>query len=117
MNAAVVEARRAVPPLKDPQLFRDRCFIDGQWVDADSKKRVDVDNPADATIVGSVPDCGAAETRRAIEAAAKALPAWRALTAKDRSAVLRKWFDLMVANADDLAAILTAEQGKPLAEA
>ena len=116
MNA-VVEARRAVPALKDPELFRDRCYIDGQWVEADSRKRIDVDNPAEGALVGTVPDCGAAETRRSIEAAAKALPAWRALTAKERSVFLRKWFDLMVANADDLAAILTAEQGKPLAEA
>jgi succinate-semialdehyde dehydrogenase/glutarate-semialdehyde dehydrogenase len=115
--SAVVEARRAVPPLKDSQLFRDRCYVDGQWIDADSKKRFEVDNPAEGAIVGTVPDCGAAETRRAIDAAARALPAWRALTAKERSAILRKWFDLMVAHADDLAAILTAEQGKPLAEA
>ncbi len=76
-----------------------------------------VDNPADGSLVGTVPDMGAAETRRAVEAANAALPAWRALTAKERSVVLRKWFDLMVANADDLAALLTAEQGKPLAEA
>jgi succinate-semialdehyde dehydrogenase/glutarate-semialdehyde dehydrogenase len=116
MNA-VVEAKRPTLPLKDPQLFRDRCYIDGQWVEADSRKRFDVDNPADGTLVGTAPDCGAAETRRAIEAAARALPAWRALTAKERSVALRKWFDLMVASADDLAAILTAEQGKPLAEA
>jgi succinate-semialdehyde dehydrogenase/glutarate-semialdehyde dehydrogenase len=116
MNA-VVEARRAIPTLKDAKLLREHCYIDGQWVEAESRKRIDVDNPADATLVGTVPECGASETRRAIEAAARALPAWRALTAKERSAVLRKWFDLMVASADDLAAILTAEQGKPLAEA
>jgi succinate-semialdehyde dehydrogenase/glutarate-semialdehyde dehydrogenase len=76
-----------------------------------------VDNPADGQLIGTVPDCGAAETRRAIAAASAALPAWRAMMAKERSTILRKWFDLMVANADDLAAILTAEQGKPLAEA
>jgi succinate-semialdehyde dehydrogenase/glutarate-semialdehyde dehydrogenase len=116
MNA-VVQAQRPSIPLKDTQLFRDRCYVDGQWIEADGRKRIDVDNPADASLVGTVPDCGGAETRRAIEAAAKALPAWRALTAKERSAILRKWFDLMVAHADDLAAILTAEQGKPLAEA
>jgi succinate-semialdehyde dehydrogenase/glutarate-semialdehyde dehydrogenase len=116
MNA-VVEASRAIPTLKDPELFREHCYVDGQWVEADSRKRINVDNPADASLVGTVPECGAAETRRAIEAAAAALPAWRALTAKERSTILRKWFDLMVANADDLAAILTAEQGKPLAEA
>ena len=117
MNAAVVESRTAVPTLKDAQLFRDRCLVDGQWVEADSRARINVDNPADAQLIGTVPDCGAAETRRAIAAAQAALPAWRSLMAKERSAILRKWFDLMVANADDLAAILTAEQGKPLAEA
>src|SRR5690242_15008314 len=117
MNAAVVQSRTAAPALKDSALFRDRCFIDGQWVEADSRARIQVDNPADGSIVGSVPDMGTAETKRAIAAAQAALPAWRALAAKERSAILRKWFDLMVANADDLAALLTAEQGKPLAEA
>ena len=116
MNA-VVQARPAIPALKDSNLFRDRCFIDGQWVEADSRARIKVDNPADGSVVGTVPDCGAAETRRAIEAANAALPAWRALLAKERAVILRKWFDLMVANADDLAQLLTAEQGKPLAEA
>ncbi|MEO7743949.1 MAG: NADP-dependent succinate-semialdehyde dehydrogenase [Usitatibacter sp.] len=116
MNA-IVKDRPASVALKDPQLFRDRCLIDGQWVEADSRARIKVDNPADGSLVGTVPDCGAAETRRAVEAAAAALPAWRALAAKERSAILRKWYDLMVASADDLAALLTAEQGKPLAEA
>src|SRR6476469_10473156 len=108
MNAAVVESRPAVPTLKDCSLFRDRCLVDGQWIEADSRARIKVDNPADAQLIGTVPDCGAAETRRAIAAADAALPAWRSLLAKERSAILRKWFDLMVANADDLAAILTA---------
>ena len=116
MNA-IVKDRPAVLTLKDPDLLRDRCLIDGQWVEADSRARIKVDNPADGSLVGTVPECGAAETRRAIDAANAALPAWRGLLAKERSAILRKWFDLMVANADDLAAILTAEQGKPLAEA
>jgi succinate-semialdehyde dehydrogenase / glutarate-semialdehyde dehydrogenase len=107
----------AIPQLKDPSLLKNQAFIDGAWVDADSGKRFNVDNPADASLLGSVPDMGAAETKRAIEAAEAALPAWRALMAKQRSVLLKKWNDLMLANIDDLAAILTAEQGKPLAEA
>jgi succinate-semialdehyde dehydrogenase / glutarate-semialdehyde dehydrogenase len=104
-------------PLKDPSLFRTDCYINGAWVAADSGKRFDVDNPANAAVIASVPDCGAAETRRAIDAANAALPAWRAMTAKARANTLRKWFDLMIAHADDLALILTTEQGKPLPEA
>ena len=115
--SAVVKDRIAIPALKDPKLFRDRCYLDGAWVEADSKKRFDVDNPADGSILGSVPDMGAAECRRAIQAASAALPAWRAMSAKQRSQILRKWYDLIMANADDLALILTTEQGKPLAEA
>ena len=106
-----------LPPLQDPSLFRTQSYIDGEWVEADSEQRFDVDNPADGSIVGSVPECGADETRRAIDAANAALPAWRALTAKQRSNLLRRWYDLMLLNADDLALILTTEQGKPLAEA
>jgi len=117
MSAAVVQSRSIAPALKDPQLFREQCFVDGLWVEADSHARIGVDNPADGSMVGSVPDMGAAETKRAIAAAQAALPGWRALPAKERSAILRKWFDLMVANADDLALLLTTEQGKPLAEA
>ena len=115
--SAVVKDRIAIPALKDPRLFRDRAYVDGAWVEADSKARFDVDNPADGSILGSVPDMRGAETRRAIEAASAALPAWRALPARERSRILRKWFDLIVANADDLALILMTEQGKPLAEA
>src|SRR5690349_8960885 len=117
MNAAVVESRTTAPTLKDQALFRERCLVDGQWVEADNRARINVDNPADGSVLGTVPDCGAAETKRASAAAQAAFPAWRAMLAKERSAILRKWFDLMVAHADDLAAILTAEQGKPLAEA
>ncbi len=116
MNA-VVKDRIAIPNLKDSKLFRDRAYIDGAWSDADNGGRFDVDNPADGSTVGSVPDMSTAETRRAIDAANAALPAWRALPAKERSRILRKWFDLIVANADDLALILTTEQGKPLPEA
>ena len=116
MNAP---SRAGLPALnlKDPKLFREQCYIDGAWVAADSKKTFPVDNPASGEIIGNVPDMGVAETKRAIEAADKAWPAWRAKTAKERAAILRKWFDLMMANQDDLGLILTTEQGKPLAEA
>ena len=105
------------PQLADPSLFRTQAYLNGEWIEADSAMRFDVDNPADGRVVASVPDCGAAETRRAIEAANAALPAWRAITAKQRSILLRRWYDLMLLNADDLALILTTEQGKPLPEA
>ncbi len=104
-------------PLKDPDLFRQANLIGGQWVQADSGKTIAVRNPATGEVVGHVPAMGAAETCRAIDAAAAAFGAWRAMLAKERSAILRKLNDLMLANADDLAAIMTAEQGKPLAEA
>jgi succinate-semialdehyde dehydrogenase/glutarate-semialdehyde dehydrogenase len=102
--------------LKDMSLFRQQCYIDGQWVDADDKSTLAVNNPADGLQIGTVPKMGAAETRRAIEAANAAWPAWRAKTAKERATILRKWFDLMMANQDDLAVLMTVEQGKPLAE-
>lgn len=104
-------------PLQDPALLRNQSYIDGAWVNAAAGTTFLVDNPADASRVAEVADCGAVETRRAIEAANAALPAWRAMTAKARGAILRKWFELMVANIDDLAQILVAENGKPLAEA
>ncbi len=103
--------------LKDPSLFRQQCYIDGAWVDADSGETVPVTNPANGETLGTIPKMGEAETRRAIEAANKAYPAWRAKTAKERGTILRKWFDLMMANQDDLAVLMTTEQGKPLAEA
>ena len=103
--------------LKDGNLFRQKCYIDGKWVDADSKATVAVTNPATGEKLGTVPKAGTAETRRAIQAAEKALPAWRSKTAKERSAILRKWNDLMLANTDDLAVLMTAEQGKLLSEA
>jgi succinate-semialdehyde dehydrogenase / glutarate-semialdehyde dehydrogenase len=103
--------------LKDQKLFRQQCYIDGQWADADSRDTIVVTNPANGAAIGTVPKMGTAETRRAIEAAERALPAWRAKTGKERAAILRRWFDLMMANQDDLALIMTSEQGKPLAEA
>ncbi|HSQ02896.1 MAG TPA: aldehyde dehydrogenase family protein, partial [Burkholderiales bacterium] len=102
--------------LKDTGLFRQQCYIDGTWMDADDKATITVYNPATGEPVGTVPKMGVAETRRAIEAANAALPAWRAKTAKERSILLRKWFDLMMANQEDLAILMTLEQGKPLAE-
>ena len=115
--SAVIKDRSTVPPLQDSKLFRDRAYVDGAWVEADNRTRFDVDNPATGAIVGSVPDMGAAETRRAIDAANAALPAWRARPAKERANILRKWYELILANADDLALLMTTEQGKPMAEA
>ncbi len=104
-------------PLKDPELLRQANYIAGKWVQADSGRTIEVRNPANGELVGTVPAMGAAETRRAIEAANEAYPAWRAMLAKDRAAILRRLAELMHQHADDLAAIMTAEQGKPLAEA
>ena len=103
--------------LKDPTLLRQQCYVDGAWIDADADGKVDVTNPATGEVIGTVPNLGAVETRRAIEAAAKAFPAWAAKTAKERAAILKRWNDLLLANVDDLAVLMTAEQGKPLAEA
>ena len=103
-------------PLKDPSLFRQANYIGGKWIEADSGKTIAVKNPATGEVIGEVPAMSATETRRAIEAAYAAQPAWRAMTAKERAAILRKLFDLMLANTEDLAVIMTAEQGKPLAE-
>ncbi len=103
--------------LSDPTLFRQQCYIDGAWCDADSGETIDVRNPANGETLGTIPRMGAAETRRAIEAAEKAMVDWRAKTAKERAGILRKWFDLMMENQEDLAVMMTMEQGKPLAEA
>jgi succinate-semialdehyde dehydrogenase/glutarate-semialdehyde dehydrogenase len=107
---------REVPPLKDAALLRTQCYVDGKWTDADGRATHPVVNPATGRLVGTAPVFGGAETKRAIEAAERAWPAWKAKTAKERSAILRKWYELMMANVDDLALILTTEQGKPLAE-
>ncbi len=103
-------------PLIDPTLFRQANYVDGRWIEADSGKTIVVKNPATGEAIGEVPAMGTAETKRAIEAANRAWPAWRAMLAKDRAAILRKLNDLMLANAEDLGVIMTAEQGKPLAE-
>lgn len=103
--------------LKDPSLLQTRCLIDGQWLDADSGKTIAVTNPATGETIAHVPDMGAAETRRAIDAAEAARAAWQKKTAKQRAAILRRWFELLTEHTDDLAVILSTEQGKPLAEA
>jgi succinate-semialdehyde dehydrogenase/glutarate-semialdehyde dehydrogenase len=108
---------RAPLVLKDAALFRTQCYVDGKWSGADDGGTFAVANPATGSLLGNVPDCGAVETRRAIEAAERAWPAWRDMLAKDRCAIVRKWHDLILQHADDLALILTTEQGKPLAEA
>lgn len=103
--------------LKDSNLLRQQGFIDGRWRDAADGRRITILNPSSGTPVGAVPMMGAEDTRAAIEAAARALPAWSKRTAKDRAGILRRFAELMIANADDLAVIMTSEQGKPLAEA
>src|SRR5690606_24041343 len=101
---------------KDAQLFRQQAYVDGSWLDADNGQTIKVTNPATNEVIGSVPKMGAAETRRAIEAAERALPAWRALTAKERATKLRKWFELMMANREVLPRLMTMEQCNPLGE-
>ncbi|CAI3936546.1 Acyl-CoA reductase or other NAD-dependent aldehyde dehydrogenase (AdhE) (PDB:1A4S) [Commensalibacter communis] len=103
--------------LKNPSLFRQQCYINGQWLDADSGQTINVTNPATNDVIGTVPKMGTDETRRAIEAAEKAQIQWRKKTAKERSVILRRWYDLVMKNQEDLALLLTLEQGKPLAEA
>ena len=103
--------------LKDPTLLRHQAYVNGAWADADGGQTINVSNPATGEHIGTVPLMGAAETRRAIEAANAVWPAWRKKTAKERAAVLRRWHDLILENADDLALIMTTEQGKPLPEA
>ncbi|WP_293781171.1 NAD-dependent succinate-semialdehyde dehydrogenase [uncultured Oxalicibacterium sp.] len=105
----------AFPPLNDLKLLRTQAYIDGRWTDG-GRPSLDVINPADNCIVGSVPNLDSVAAEQAIDAAARAFPAWSARTGKDRANLMRKWFDLMMANADDLAALMTAEQGKPLIE-
>ena len=103
--------------LKDAELFRSRCYIDGEWVDADSAATIEVTNPATGAVLGTVPKMGRDETRRAIAAANAAWPAWRAMTAGARSKILRRWFELLLENQEDLAVLMTSEQGKSLTEA
>src|SRR5256886_6126654 len=116
MQNTVTKMESPTTQLKDPRLFREACYVNGQWVQAASGQSLNVDNPATGEIIGTVPKLSAAETRQAIEAANRAFPAWSKKTAKERAAVLRRWFDLMMANQEDLARLMTLEQGKPLTE-
>src|SRR4029453_3542915 len=100
--------------LQDARLFRQACYVDGAWTEA--RDVIEVDNPATGEIIGTVPKLGRAETERAIDAASRAFPAWRRKTARERAAVMRRWFELMLASQDDLARLMTIEQGKPLTE-
>jgi succinate-semialdehyde dehydrogenase / glutarate-semialdehyde dehydrogenase len=100
--------------LQDARLFRQACYVDGAWTEA--REVIEVDNPATGEIIGTVPKLGRAETKRAIDAASRAFPVWRRKTARERAAVMRRWFELMLASQDDLARLMTIEQGKPLTE-
>jgi len=102
--------------LNDPSLLHEQCYIDGEWVDAADGKSIDVNNPATGEIIGTVPSLSADETRRAIEAADAAWPAWRAKTGKERCNIMRRWYNLMMENQEDLAVLMTSEQGKPMLE-
>lgn len=103
--------------IKDAELLKSRCYINGRWLDADDGSTITVTNPADGRALGTVPKMGAKETRRAVEAAHGAFATWRELTAETRAKYLRRWFDLILTHQEDLALIMTLEQGKPLAEA
>ena len=113
-------ANAASPPdvlqLRDPSLLRSRCYVDGKWIDASDGKTIDVTDPATGALIGRVPSLGAEDVRAAIDAANAAWPAWRSQTGKQRAIIMRRWFELMMANQEDLARIMTLEQGKPLAE-
>jgi len=114
MATAIKDIRNS---LTDPALFREACYVDGAWVGAGSGATVEVTDPATGERLGTVPRMNAEDTAKAIEAAERALPEWRAKTAKERAAIIRKWFDLIMANQEDLGYLMTREQGKPLAEA
>jgi len=116
MSSTATNSAIAPVSLKDMRLFREACYVDGQWVQAASGATCSVDNPATGEIIGHVPKLSGGETRQAIEAADRAFPPWAARTAKERAVILRKWFDLMMENQEDLARLMTLEQGKPLVE-
>jgi len=112
----MLQGKGAAMRLKENGLWRNSCYVDGEWIGADSGDTLEVKNPASGDLLGHVPALGRMETRRAIAAAEMAYPGWRSMTAKERSVILRRWFDLIMENQEDLAVIMTSEQGKPLAE-
>jgi succinate-semialdehyde dehydrogenase/glutarate-semialdehyde dehydrogenase len=116
MQSTAAIAASVASQLKDPRLFREACYVDGQWIQSGSGGAIDVDNPATGEIIGKVPKLSGIETKQAIEAANRAFVVWSKKTGKERAAVLRRWFELMMANQEDLARLMTLEQGKPLAE-
>ncbi len=116
LEGLIVNLDTATVNLNNISLFHEHCYIDGAWVEATGGGTIEVNNPADGSILGTVPAMGKDDTRRAIAAADAAWPAWRAMTGKERAVIMRKWFDLMMQNQEDLAVLMTREQGKPLAE-
>ena len=102
--------------IKNKELFKEQCYIDGKWVNSSNNETIEVNNPATLEIVGNVPKCESEETKIAIEAANNSWKNWKWKTAKERSIILRKWFDLIMSNQEDLAQIMTVEQGKPINE-
>src|SRR3990172_10387107 len=116
-NAAAKKVDVSALKLKDQKLFRQQAYINGQWLGSDSGKTIDVNNPASGEIIGTVPHMGGVETKRVIAAAQAAWAGWRSMPASGRSRILRQWADLQIEHLDDLARILTTEQGKPLAQA
>ena len=116
MDLAHAPGMASTVPLRNDFLLRQRCYVRGAWIDADDGRTIPVRNPATGETIGSVPRMGAEEARQAVRAAEAAMPAWRARTGKERAALLRRWFELIMANQEDLATLMTAEQGKPLVE-
>jgi succinate-semialdehyde dehydrogenase / glutarate-semialdehyde dehydrogenase len=116
MQDTATKSNSVANELKDQRLFREACYVNGQWIQAKSGQMIGVDNPATGEVIGKVPKLGATETRHAIEAADLAFSSWSKKTAKERASILRRWFDLMMENQEDLARLMTLEQGKPLTE-
>ncbi|HEY5598768.1 MAG TPA: aldehyde dehydrogenase family protein, partial [Kiloniellales bacterium] len=114
---ARAKATNGAPQLKNRALFRQQCYVDGHWTAAMDGATIDVTNPATGALIGTIPALGAAATEAAVAAASAAFPAWATRTAKERGGLLRRWYELLIEHADDIATLMTAEQGKPLAEA